>query len=73
VGPIEVDSTSLILRMNSAVGWPSGHARDVEDTIAFTKLHGIKCVVESFKFEEAQKGYERMLSGDVRFRSVLVM
>jgi D-arabinose 1-dehydrogenase-like Zn-dependent alcohol dehydrogenase len=72
-GKIEVDTTPMIQRNISVVGYPSGHALDCEEAIAFTKLHGIKCLIERFPLKDANKAYEHMVNGDVRFRSVLVM
>ncbi|KAH8592184.1 putative alcohol dehydrogenase [Bisporella sp. PMI_857] len=72
-GPIEVETTHLILKTTSVVGHNSGHALDSEEAIAFTKLHGVHCMVEKFPFKDVQKAYDHMLSGKVRFRSVLVM
>jgi D-arabinose 1-dehydrogenase-like Zn-dependent alcohol dehydrogenase len=72
-GNIEVNTYHLILKATSVAGYPSGHALDSEEAIAFTKLHDIKCLVEPFPLKDAQKAYEHMLSGKVRFRSVLVM
>ena len=72
-GLIEVDTGHLILKAVSVAGYPSGHAIDSEEAIAFTKLHGIKCLVESFPLPDAEKAYEHMVSGKVRFRAVLVM
>ena len=72
-GPIEVNSLDLILKAASVCGFPSGHALDSEEAIAFTKLHNIHCMVEKFPLKDVQKAYDHMLSGDVRFRSVVVM
>ena len=72
-GPIEVNSVDLITKAVGVVGFPSGHALDSEEAIAFTKLHGIRCMVEKFPLNEVQKAFDHMLSGDVRFRSVVVM
>lgn len=72
-GPIEVNSIDLIVKAAGVVGFPSGHALDSEEAIAFTKLHGIKCLVEKFPLKDAQKAYDHMMSGKARFRSVLVM
>lgn len=72
-GPIEVNSTDLIMKACSVTGFPSGHTLDCEEAIAFTKLHNVKCMVEKFKLKDIQKAYDHMLSGDVRFRSVVVM
>lgn len=72
-GGIEVNSVDLIMKAASVVGFPSGHALDSEEAIAFTKLHGIKCMVEEFPLKDVQKAYDHMMSGKVRFRSVIVM
>lgn len=72
-GLIEVDTAHLIMKAKSVAGYPSGHALDSEEAIAFTKLHDIKCLVEPFPLKDAQKAFEHMMSGKVRFRSVLVM
>jgi D-arabinose 1-dehydrogenase-like Zn-dependent alcohol dehydrogenase len=72
-GDVEVSSVHLIMKAASVCGFPSGHALDSEEAIAFTKLHGIRCMVEKFPLQDAQKALEHMLSGEVRFRSVLVM
>jgi len=73
VGNIEVNSVDLIMKAASVCGFPSGHALDSEEAIDFTKLHGVRCMVEKFPLEDAQKAFDHMLSGDVRFRGVLVM
>jgi D-arabinose 1-dehydrogenase-like Zn-dependent alcohol dehydrogenase len=72
-GVIEVDTGHLIMKAASVAGYPSGHALDSEEAIAFSKLHDIKCLVEPFKLDEAEKAYEHMMSGKARFRAVLVM
>jgi len=71
-GSIQVDTMDLILKAVSVCGFPSGHALDSEEAIAFTKLHGIRCMVEKFPLKDVQKAYDHMTSGKVRFRSVLV-
>jgi len=72
-GDLAINSVHLIMKAASVCGFPSGHALDCEEAIAFTQLHGIKCMVERFKLEDAQKAFDRMLSGEVRFRSVITM
>ena len=56
----------------SVHGWPSGHALDSEEAIQFAQVHGVNCLVEKFKLEDVQKAVDHMLSGKVRFRSVIV-
>jgi len=72
-GNIEVNTVALILYGTSVAGYPSGHALDAEEAIAFTKLHDMKCLVEPFPLKDAQKAFEHMMSGNVRFRAVLTM
>jgi D-arabinose 1-dehydrogenase-like Zn-dependent alcohol dehydrogenase len=71
--PINVTPVQLIMSRRSIRGWPSGTARDSEDTLKFCALTGIRPMVEKLPLEEAAKGYEHMLSGKARFRVVLTM
>ena len=52
-------------------GHPSGTAQDVEDTMAFSALHGIRPMVETVPLDQADEAYRKMLSGAARFRMVL--
>jgi D-arabinose 1-dehydrogenase-like Zn-dependent alcohol dehydrogenase len=63
----------MIMKGISVHGWPSGHALDSEDAINFAEYQGVKCLVEKFPLEKAQEAMDHMLSGKVRFRSVLTM
>lgn len=72
-GKIEIDTVALVSKAISVVGFPSGHALDCEEAIEFTKRTGIKCLVEKFALDQANEAFDKMLSRDVRFRSVLVM
>jgi D-arabinose 1-dehydrogenase-like Zn-dependent alcohol dehydrogenase len=54
-GPIEVKFIDLITKAVSVTGFPSGHALDSEEAIAFTKLYGIICMVEMFPLKDVQK------------------
>ncbi|KAK1497367.1 alcohol dehydrogenase GroES-like domain-containing protein [Colletotrichum cuscutae] len=73
VGNIEISSLHLIAGGCSVHGWPSGHARDSEDAIEFSRKQDVKCLIEKFPLSEAPEAVERMMSNKVRFRSVLVM
>jgi alcohol dehydrogenase, propanol-preferring len=55
----------------SITGWPSGHARDSEDTMNFSALRGIRPVIETFPLEKAAEAYQRMITNKARFRVVL--
>jgi D-arabinose 1-dehydrogenase-like Zn-dependent alcohol dehydrogenase len=69
--PIEVDSTLLIMARRSIVGWPSGTSIDIQDTLSFSVLTGVRPMTEVFPLERAAEAYERMMSGKARFRVVL--
>ena len=71
--PISVTPIQLIGKRRSIQGWPSGSARDSEDTLNFCALTGIRPMVETFPLEQAAAAYDRMLSGKARFRVVLTM
>jgi D-arabinose 1-dehydrogenase-like Zn-dependent alcohol dehydrogenase len=69
--PIEVSAIDLISATRRVQGWPSGTAADSTDAVAFARKHGIRPMVEKYPLEEAQAGFERMMSGKARFRVVL--
>jgi D-arabinose 1-dehydrogenase-like Zn-dependent alcohol dehydrogenase len=69
--PIEVPPTTLISRRRSISGWPSGTARDSEDTLRFSLQSGIRPLIETYPLEQAAEAYDRMMSGKARFRVVL--
>ena len=71
--PISVTPIQLIGARRSIQGWPSGTARDSEDTLNFCALTGIRPMVETFPLEQAAIAYDRMLSGKARFRVVLTI
>jgi D-arabinose 1-dehydrogenase-like Zn-dependent alcohol dehydrogenase len=63
----------LVLGGRSVHGWPSGHALDSEEALEFARVHGVECMVEKFPMDQIDEAIERMTSGKVRFRGVLVM
>jgi len=69
--PFAVSSFQLIPTRNSIVGWPSGTSIDSEDTLRFAAANGVRPMIETFALEQAAAGYGHMMSGKVRFRSVL--
>ena len=69
--PFGVTSVQLLGARKSIAGWPSGTSADSEDTLKFAAANGVRPMIETFPLERASDGYERMMSGKVRFRSVL--
>jgi D-arabinose 1-dehydrogenase-like Zn-dependent alcohol dehydrogenase len=70
--PIEMTPLQLIGKRRSVAGWPSGRAADSEDTMRFSALTGVRPMIETFPLDKAPEAYDRMMSGDARFRVVLV-
>jgi D-arabinose 1-dehydrogenase-like Zn-dependent alcohol dehydrogenase len=68
---IEVSPLLLISGRRSILGWPSGTSIDSEDTMAFSALADIRPMIETMPLERASEAYDRMMSGNARFRMVL--
>jgi D-arabinose 1-dehydrogenase-like Zn-dependent alcohol dehydrogenase len=71
--PFAISSLQLIGQHKSVMGWPSGTSKDSEDTLKFAALTGVRPMIEEFPLEKAADAYAHMISGKVRFRSVLRM
>ena len=69
--PLEVPAMQLIQGSRRVVGHASGTAKDSEDTLRFSALHGIRPMTEEMPLGEAAAGYDRMMVGGARFRVVL--
>ncbi|OBC15799.1 alcohol dehydrogenase [Mycobacterium sp. 852013-50091_SCH5140682] len=69
--PIEVNTADVIFGGRSIVGSLTGSSIENEDSLAFSAANGIAPMIEVMPFEEAPKAYERMMSGQARFRIVL--
>jgi len=69
--PFAVSSLQLIGAQRSIIGWPAGTSRDSEDTLKFAAATGVRAMIETFPIEDAAQGYDRMITGKVRFRAVL--
>ncbi len=63
----------LLLSGKSIAGWPSGTARDSEDTLNFSVLTGVRPINETFPLAKAAEAYDYMIQGKPRFRVVLTM
>ncbi len=69
--PFALSSLQLIGAQRSIIGWPAGTSRDSEDTLKFAAATGVRAMIETFPIEDAAQGYDRMITGKVRFRAVL--
>jgi len=73
VPSLAVPALQLLGRRQSVRGWASGTAADGEDTMSFAALAGIRSLNEIYPLSEGPAAFERMLSGQARFRVVLRM
>src|ERR1700674_1199936 len=70
---LTVTPLQLIGGRKAIQGWPSGTAKDSEDTLRFSALSGVRPMIERYPLEKAAEAYEQMISGRARFRVVLTM
>lgn len=66
-----INPVQLLLSGRVVRGHPSGTAQDVQDTMEFSALHGIRPTIETVPLSQAEEAYQKMLSGGARFRMVL--
>ncbi|MCU1700810.1 MAG: alcohol dehydrogenase [Mycobacterium sp.] len=71
VDPVHVSPAHLISISGTVHGHPGGASPDVEDTLDFAALQGIKPMVEVLPLEMAAEGYQRTMANQARFRVVL--
>jgi propanol-preferring alcohol dehydrogenase len=71
--PIQVTSAELIFGGRSVVGSLTGTPIENEANLQFSTTRGVAPMNEVLPFEDAPAGYERMMSGQARFRVVLDM
>jgi D-arabinose 1-dehydrogenase-like Zn-dependent alcohol dehydrogenase len=64
---------ATLLSGKTIAGWPSGTARDSEDTLTFSLQSGVRPMNEKFPLARAAEAYAHMLKGRPRFRVVLTM
>src|ERR1700761_5409033 len=64
--PVEIDTASMIAKGLSIVAWPSGHALDCAEAIAFAQVHGVKCMIEKFSLDQANEALQKMVENKVR-------
>ena len=63
----------LIFGSRSITGWYSGTSIDSQQTLAFSALTGVRSMNEVYPLARAAEAYDRMISGEARFRVVLTM
>jgi propanol-preferring alcohol dehydrogenase len=68
--PIQVSAFAL-LSGKTIAGWPSGSAIDSEEAMAFSALTNVRPRVETFKLDQAEQAFAKVMENRVRFRAVL--
>jgi D-arabinose 1-dehydrogenase-like Zn-dependent alcohol dehydrogenase len=71
--PLPVNTVPMLLQRQSLRAWPSGHAKDSEETLRFAAQTGIRPMIETFPLAKAQDAFDRMATGKARFRAVVTM
>ena len=69
--PVQVIPVQLINISGNVRGHPVGSPSDLEDTLNFAALQGIRPMAEVLPLEKAADGYQRMMANQARFRVVL--
>jgi D-arabinose 1-dehydrogenase-like Zn-dependent alcohol dehydrogenase len=69
--PLELATAMMIGGRQGLRAWPSGTCVDSEDTMNFAARTGVRAMIETVPLAQAQTGYDKMMSGDARFRMVL--
>jgi D-arabinose 1-dehydrogenase-like Zn-dependent alcohol dehydrogenase len=71
--PMETPLSPLIFKSAAVQGHASGTSQDSEDTLRFSVITGVRPMIETMPLSEAQAAFDKMMSGDARFRMVLTM
>jgi propanol-preferring alcohol dehydrogenase len=69
--PISVNTAALTFGGRQIIGSLTGKPVDNEDNLAFALRNDVRPMTEVLPLSEASKAYERMMSGNARFRVVL--
>ena len=70
---MQVSPLALLMGCRSVKGWYSGTSIDSQDTLAFSVRTGVRPMTETYPLERVSEGYDRMMSGQARFRVVLTI
>lgn len=71
--PLLVSSGKLVVGERGVLGSITGTPYDNEKTLSFSVLAGVRARIETMPLERAAEAYQRMKSGEVKFRMVLTM
>lgn len=75
IEPIEptIHSAHLVMKRRSIVGSLIGGIEEMQELFHFCGEHNITCDIEMLDMRDIEKGYARMIKGDVKYRFVIDM
>ncbi len=71
--PLTVPVGPLLFARRGIQGWPSGTAKDSQDTLEFSRFAGVRAMIEKYPLAKVKEAFARMESGRAEFRVVLTM
>jgi D-arabinose 1-dehydrogenase-like Zn-dependent alcohol dehydrogenase len=71
--PLSVSPLQLITPGLSIIGHPSGTAKEVEDTMQFAVLTGVRAWIEELPLSQAAEGYATLQQGRAHYRTILTI
>ena len=71
--PLPISPVQLITPGLSIIGHPSGTAKDVEETMHFALLSGVRAWIEELPLAQAADGYAALEQGRAHYRTVLTV
>jgi hypothetical protein len=54
---MHTDTSFQVNRGLAVHAWPTGHATDMEETIKFTQLQDVDCMIQKFPLEKANEAF----------------
>ena len=69
--PMRISPLQLISGARAVYGHPAGTPIDIEDTMAFAALTGVRAMVEEMPLDQVEQAFQRMADNQARFRMVL--
>ncbi|GLZ35695.1 alcohol dehydrogenase [Lentzea sp. NBRC 105346] len=69
---LKIDSNALIAEGRRVSGCLVGTPKDIEETLAFCALTGVRPMVETAPLDDIESAFARMLNGSARFRMVVL-
>ena len=69
--PLDLGAFPLIMAQRSVSGSPVGSPATIATMLDFAARHGIKPVIETFRFDQVNEALDRLRSGKTRYRIVL--